>query len=88
MFYLCFACTFSGGSLSHIRTFDDIERFREECGAAGVMIARTALYNPSIFRRDGILPIENVIVEYLKKASFHLHKFSLILLLHNVLFNM
>lgn len=42
----------NGGS-REIQRFNDIEKFRAECGTTSVMIARAAEWNVSIFRRDG-----------------------------------
>lgn len=55
----------NGGS-NDIECYDDIEKFRKECGATSVMIARAAQKNVSIFRKDGLIPIDVVIPEYLK----------------------
>lgn len=58
----------NGGS-SEIRCFDDLEKFRVSTGSSSVMIARAAQSIPSIFRRDGILSREQMIMDYLKKAT-------------------
>lgn len=42
----------NGGS-DEINCYDDIEKFKRECGAISVMIARGALKNMSIFRKEG-----------------------------------
>lgn len=55
----------NGGS-REILKHSDILKFRRECGASSVMIARAAQWNVSIFRKDGLLPIDDVITEYLK----------------------
>ena len=59
---------FSGGS-GEIHDYDDIERFRKDTGAASVMIAGAAMYNASIFRKEGLLPLETVMNSYLKYVS-------------------
>ncbi|CAO3625652.1 unnamed protein product [Cunninghamella blakesleeana] len=48
--------------------YDDIEKAKKETGASSVMIARGAQYNPSAFRKEGLLPYEEVAKEYLKKC--------------------
>ncbi|XP_059617344.1 tRNA-dihydrouridine(20) synthase [NAD(P)+]-like [Phlebotomus argentipes] len=55
----------NGGSREICR-HNDILKFREECGAQSVMIARAAEWNVSIFRKDCMLPLDEVITEYLK----------------------
>ncbi|XP_031627499.1 tRNA-dihydrouridine(20) synthase [NAD(P)+]-like [Contarinia nasturtii] len=55
----------NGGSRD-IETYNDILKFRDECGATSVMIARAAEWNTSIFRKEGKLPLDEVITEYLK----------------------
>ncbi|XP_013404465.1 tRNA-dihydrouridine(20) synthase [NAD(P)+]-like isoform X1 [Lingula anatina] len=58
----------NGGSKNHIRKYEDIEWFRLETGADSVMIARTAEWNTSVFRKEGMLPTDEVIKAYLKIA--------------------
>lgn len=55
----------NGGS-REIRSYNDILTFRESCGSSSVMIARAAEWNVTIFRKEGQLPLDDVIVEYLK----------------------
>lgn len=57
----------NGGS-GEIAIYDDIEKFRAETGATSVMIARQVEKNCSIFRREGLLPLDTVITSYLKYA--------------------
>jgi tRNA-dihydrouridine synthase 2 len=49
-------------------SYTDIARARERTGAHAVMIARGAQWNPSVFRRDGPLPLIQVIRQYLELA--------------------
>lgn len=56
----------ANGCSSIIENRDGAIKFRDDCKASSVMIARAALQNPSIFRPDGMLPVEKVIPEYLK----------------------
>ncbi|XP_071496815.1 tRNA-dihydrouridine(20) synthase [NAD(P)+]-like [Diadema antillarum] len=58
----------NGGSLDILKTYEDIERFKELTGASSVMIAREAQWNPSIFRKEGKLPMEAVIKRYIQYA--------------------
>ncbi|KAK2162982.1 hypothetical protein LSH36_88g05027 [Paralvinella palmiformis] len=57
----------NGGS-GEILVYDDIGRFKRDTGASSVMVARAAMYNVSIFRKDGLLPLETVMNSYLKYA--------------------
>ena len=56
----------SGGSLDLVKSFEDVAAFRGATGAAGVMLARAAMWNPSVFRRQGLLPVQTVMEDYLK----------------------
>ncbi|WKX88867.1 hypothetical protein Q1695_008480 [Nippostrongylus brasiliensis] len=57
----------NGGS-GTIHCYDDILKFREETGTSSVMIARKALSTPSVFRREGVLPFNEDIVNFLDLA--------------------
>jgi len=49
---------------------EDIQRMKKEIpGCSSVMIARGALKNASIFRKDGMLPTEDVMMDYLRLAQ-------------------
>lgn len=54
----------NGGS-KEIECFDDIAKFRTETGCSSVMLARAAEWNVSIFRKEGLLPLDEVIKKYL-----------------------
>jgi len=54
----------NGGSLE-IASYADLDRIRAECGAASIMVARAAQWDPSIFRREGKLPLDTVVRDYL-----------------------
>ena len=56
---------FSGGS-REVKCYEDIAKFRDECGVSSIMLARAAQWNPSIFRAKGILTSPEVIKDYLK----------------------
>ncbi|XP_074864637.1 tRNA-dihydrouridine(20) synthase [NAD(P)+]-like isoform X2 [Carettochelys insculpta] len=58
----------NGGSHDFIKEYTDIEAFQQATGASSVMIARAAMWNPSIFRRDGLCPLKEVMQEYIKYA--------------------
>lgn len=64
----CICLYFSGGS-GEINNFSDIEKFRQDTSASSVMIARQAEWNCSIFRKEGKLPLDDVIVKYIKYVS-------------------
>ncbi|CAK1549872.1 unnamed protein product [Leptosia nina] len=57
----------NGGS-KEIEKYSDIFKFKEMTGSSSVMIARAAEWNCSIFRKEGLLPMDTVITEYLKLA--------------------
>lgn len=46
----------------------DIFRFKADTGCSSVMLARAAEWNCSIFRKEGLLPMDEVIRAYLKLA--------------------
>ena len=52
--------------------FEDIEVFRLSTGAASVMVARQAQWNCSIFRKEGKLPLFDVVKAYLIYVSAEL----------------
>lgn len=58
---------FSGGS-KEIEKYNDVLKFRDITGCKSVMLARAAEWNCSIFRNEGMLPMDTVIEEYLKLA--------------------
>jgi tRNA-dihydrouridine synthase 2 len=57
----------NGGS-REIDRYSDIFKFKKLCGASSIMIARAAEWNVTIFRPTGMLPLMNVIKQYLIKA--------------------
>lgn len=57
----------NGGS-REINRHSDISKFKEQCGASSVMVARAAEWNASIFQPSGLIPILDVIKRYLKLA--------------------
>ncbi|XP_009960374.1 PREDICTED: tRNA-dihydrouridine(20) synthase [NAD(P)+]-like isoform X1 [Leptosomus discolor] len=58
----------NGGSHDFIKEYTDIETFQKATGASSVMIARAAMWNPSIFRKEGLLPLKEVMQDYIKYA--------------------
>jgi tRNA-dihydrouridine synthase 2 len=48
---------------------EDLDKLREQSGISSFLIARGALANPSIFRREGMLPAQDVVVDYLKVSA-------------------
>uniref|UniRef100_H2YFU7 DRBM domain-containing protein n=1 Tax=Ciona savignyi TaxID=51511 RepID=H2YFU7_CIOSA len=78
----------NGGS-GEIKCYDDIENFRSLTNASSVMVARSAQYNCSVFRKEGPLPVEDVIKEYLKIAiQYDNHyincKFCVLEMMHDI----
>uniref|UniRef100_A0A452FRM3 Dihydrouridine synthase 2 n=1 Tax=Capra hircus TaxID=9925 RepID=A0A452FRM3_CAPHI len=57
-----------GGSHDHIQGYLDIEDFRRATAASSVMVARAAMWNPSIFLREGPRPLEEVMQKYIRYA--------------------
>ena len=56
---------YSGGS-KDIETYEDIVKFKNATNASSVMVARAAQWNCSVFRKEGKLPLDEVITDYLK----------------------
>lgn len=57
----------NGGS-SDMNCYTDVEQFRLKSGTTSVMVARAAMWNPSIFSQKGTEPLDDVIRNYLKYA--------------------
>ncbi|XP_063053112.1 tRNA-dihydrouridine(20) synthase [NAD(P)+]-like isoform X2 [Engraulis encrasicolus] len=58
----------NGGSLDMVKTYEDIAKFREATGATSVMLARSAMWNPSIFYSQGAVSVDEAMEEYIKQA--------------------
>lgn len=58
----------NGGSHDHIKDYLDIEDFRQATAASSVMVARAAMWNPSIFLKEGLRPLEEVMQKYIRYA--------------------
>ena len=58
----------NGGS-KEIQKYKHIMTFREASGASSVMLARAIEWNCSILRKEGLLPLQEVIVDYLRIAD-------------------
>ncbi|XP_061100919.1 tRNA-dihydrouridine(20) synthase [NAD(P)+]-like isoform X2 [Conger conger] len=58
----------NGGSLDLVKSHQDIQSFREATGASSVMLARAAMWNPSVFRSQGALSTEHVMEDYIRYA--------------------
>ncbi|XP_017767904.1 PREDICTED: tRNA-dihydrouridine(20) synthase [NAD(P)+]-like [Nicrophorus vespilloides] len=56
----------SNGGSREILKYEDLEKFRKDTGSSSVMIARVAQANCSIFCKDGMKDLEDVIKAYLK----------------------
>ncbi|CAN2391821.1 tRNA dihydrouridine synthesis, partial [Pristimantis euphronides] len=61
----------NGGSQEFIQEFQDIEAFQSVTAASSVMVARAAMWNPSIFRKEGYLPLIDVMRDYIKHAIMY-----------------
>lgn len=55
----------NGGSLT-ISSYEDMMAFKKSTGCSSVMLARAALNNPSVFRREGLLDAEEVARDYVR----------------------
>uniref|UniRef100_A0A0M3HSM8 DRBM domain-containing protein n=1 Tax=Ascaris lumbricoides TaxID=6252 RepID=A0A0M3HSM8_ASCLU len=51
-----------------VKEFKDVEQFRKESEASSIMLARRALSNPSIFRPQGLLTMQEEVTNFLKLA--------------------
>lgn len=67
----CRLLLFSGGSHDHIQGYLDIEDFRRATAASSVMVARAAMWNPSIFLREGPRPLEEVMQKYIRYVRLY-----------------
>ncbi|XP_068201924.1 tRNA-dihydrouridine(20) synthase [NAD(P)+]-like [Palaemon carinicauda] len=65
----------NGGS-KEITCYEDIEKFRKETGAASVMLARAAMWNCSILRKQGFMPLEIVVETYLRYCVDYDNQFT------------
>ncbi len=67
---------FSSGGSTSISSYEDIEKFRSRCGPAhGVMLCQAAMWNPSIFRSNGLLPLQSVAKRFLEIVFFYYYVF-------------
>ncbi|XP_053997952.1 tRNA-dihydrouridine(20) synthase [NAD(P)+]-like [Hylaeus anthracinus] len=57
----------NGGS-KEIQKYSDIFKFKEVTGCSSVMLARAAQWNCSIFSKEGLSPMEDIIKAYMKYA--------------------
>lgn len=48
--------------------YADFARVKQETGASSAMVARGAMWNPSVFRAEGMLPLDDVIKRYIRLA--------------------
>jgi len=55
----------NGGS-NEVKTQEDIRAFRSRTKADSVMLARAAMWNFSIFRKEGPLPLDTIVRDYLR----------------------
>ena len=52
-----------------MNSLDDVKRFKNCSGASSVMVARAAMWNCSVLRKEGTLPYESVLKAYLRYVS-------------------
>jgi len=57
----------NGGS-KEIKKYEDIQKFKDNTKCSSVMLARAAQWDPSVFRKEGNLPLVEVMKEYTKFA--------------------
>lgn len=62
-----------------VKTYSDISKFREATGASSVMLARAAMWNPSIFCSKGTVSVDEVMEEYIKYVSYIQHIHALVI---------
>lgn len=55
--------------MDHVKCYDDIEKFRLATGASSVMLARAAMWNPSIFSKQRMVSVDEAMEEYMKYVS-------------------
>ncbi|XP_048371641.1 tRNA-dihydrouridine(20) synthase [NAD(P)+]-like isoform X2 [Sphaerodactylus townsendi] len=58
----------NGGSHDFIKEYSDLQAFQQATAASAVMVARAAMWNPSIFQKEGSQPLNDVVREYIKYA--------------------
>uniref|UniRef100_A0A672TGL1 DRBM domain-containing protein n=1 Tax=Strigops habroptila TaxID=2489341 RepID=A0A672TGL1_STRHB len=58
----------NGGSHDFINEYTDIETFQKATAASSVMIACAAMWNPSIFRKEALVPLKDIMQDYIKYA--------------------
>ncbi|VDN04018.1 unnamed protein product [Thelazia callipaeda] len=64
------------GFSNSVNSNADIVKIWKESGASSVMLARKALSNPSIFRSDGVLSMEEEICDFIKMACKYDENFT------------
>ena len=52
-------------------TQSDLHRLKESKWVDSFMLARAAQWNPSVFRKEGLLPISEVMLEYVKLSKLY-----------------
>jgi len=72
----------NGASLD-VKNEVDMRRMMSETGVDGVMLARAAWSNPSVFRKEGPLPIKEVVTQYMKycityEVPLHILKYTIV----------
>ena len=80
----------NGGS-GEIKSREDIEKFQEKTETAGVLVARAAMWNPSVFNKAGPRHVFEVVKRYCElclKYDFALEvmKYNVLSMLRNEFF--
>lgn len=55
----------NGGS-NEVKTYEDLEKFRQDCGVTSVMLGRQAMWNASIFSKKGKENLDDVLKRFLQ----------------------
>ena len=58
----------SNGGSNYFTDLKGIQKFQAETNTSGVLVARAAMWNPSIFNPNGPLEMEDIIKEYIEIA--------------------
>lgn len=59
----------SGGS-NEVSRYEEIAAYKKDCGVSSVMLARSAMWNCSVFRKEGLIEIDVIIKRYLEIVSW------------------
>lgn len=68
MYMFFHSYSYSGGS-KEMKDNPDIQKFAKNTGCTSVMVAQAAERNPSIFSKEGMIPLLDIVREYIKMVS-------------------